>query len=77
MLISLIWGPFPLSLPCRWLREDSAAEASPTIVVLEEVHVTPPYTSRSCRGTIKSNPALVDRVRKVLECERRRLGLCE
>lgn len=63
----------PRRLPCYWHRPDDGGV--PTIVVLGEVHVCAPYTAGNCRGTIKSNPALVERVRKVLDCERRRLGL--
>ena len=42
---------------------------------MDEVLVLPPYTSSSVRGTIKSDPALVERVRKVLSSERSRLNL--
>jgi hypothetical protein len=62
-------------LPCYWYRATTPSNEPPTIVVLEEVYVCPPYTPGSCRGTIKSNAGLVDRVKKVLEGERRRLGL--
>ncbi|PJF18574.1 Endoribonuclease YbeY [Paramicrosporidium saccamoebae] len=51
------------------------SDEPPTIVVLEEVYVCSPYTPGSCRGTIKSSAGLVERVKKVLEGERRRLGL--
>lgn len=77
-------------LPCYWYRGDSQLQpirdqnksspvgtdsVPPIIVVLDEVFICPPYRPASCRGSIKSNLALVERVKKVLEGERKRLGL--
>ncbi|KAL0075406.1 anticodon-binding domain-containing protein [Phycomyces blakesleeanus] len=53
------------TLPCRW--------ASDTIVVMDEVLISPPYTIEHCKANASSAASLA-RVKKVLEGERRRLA---
>ncbi len=73
-------------LPCYWRDgEPSVSEApsgppsepakggEPVIVVMEEVLVSAPYDAKSCRASTRGDGALLDRVRKVLDCEWRRL----
>ncbi|RKP19926.1 hypothetical protein ROZALSC1DRAFT_28532 [Rozella allomycis CSF55] len=52
------------TLPCRWDNK--------SIVVMDEVIVSPPYNTSSCKS---SNEAALDRVKRVLGGERKRMGL--
>ena len=53
------------TMPCRW--------AGKAITVLDEVTVAPPYTPEAT-STERPHGPLLERVRKVLQAERRRLG---
>eukprot|EP00013_Stygamoeba_regulata_P019171 CAMPEP_0177660290 /NCGR_PEP_ID=MMETSP0447-20121125/17948_1 /TAXON_ID=0 /ORGANISM="Stygamoeba regulata, Strain BSH-02190019" /LENGTH=186 /DNA_ID=CAMNT_0019165319 /DNA_START=178 /DNA_END=738 /DNA_ORIENTATION=- len=53
------------TLPCKWDQK--------TIVVMDEIRVTPPYTADSCAGP-KDSAAVLARVRRVLTGERARLA---
>lgn len=55
------------TMPCKWDQKD--------IVVLEEVRVVEPYNSTSCSTKQPDDTATLDRVRKVLDMERKQLGI--
>eukprot|EP01114_Cavostelium_apophysatum_P019033 TRINITY_DN6009_c0_g1_i1.p1 TRINITY_DN6009_c0_g1~~TRINITY_DN6009_c0_g1_i1.p1 ORF type:complete len:182 (-),score=32.18 TRINITY_DN6009_c0_g1_i1:18-563(-) len=57
-----IFNALSKTLPCRW-KQDS-------IIVMDEVTIRPPYASSDCSG---DNRATLERVKKVLEGERRRI----
>jgi hypothetical protein len=59
-----IFDALSKTLPCRWHKE--------TIVVLDEVLISPPYEIDSCKANASSSASLA-RVKKVLEGERKRL----
>lgn len=52
------------TLPCRWEKQ--------SIIVLDEVHIDPPYTVDACWASSKDSKSYL-RVCKVLEGERQRL----
>jgi hypothetical protein len=60
----ILWLVAHTRHPCHWDGKD--------IVVLEEVHIQPPYTPDKCTG---GSAAACERVRLVLQNERSRLGL--
>ncbi|KAI9193438.1 anticodon-binding domain-containing protein [Polychytrium aggregatum] len=63
-----IFDAFAKTYPTTW-RND-------TIVVMDEVLIVPPYDTSSCKPKDKrTDDNMVARVRKVLEGERRKLGL--
>jgi len=57
-----IFNALSKTLPCVW-KED-------TIIILNEVTIKPPYKLENCSG---DNPVTLERVKKVLEGERKRL----
>ncbi|KAI8092496.1 anticodon-binding domain-containing protein [Halteromyces radiatus] len=59
-----IFDALTKTLPCRWSND--------TIVVMDEVIITPPYGIENCKANASSAASLA-RVKKVLEGERRRL----
>ncbi|ORZ15728.1 anticodon-binding domain-domain-containing protein [Absidia repens] len=59
-----IFDALTKTLPCRW--------ANDSIVVMDEVMITPPYGIENCKANTSSAASLA-RVKKVLEGERRRL----
>ncbi|KAI9348368.1 anticodon-binding domain-containing protein [Pilaira anomala] len=59
-----IFNALSKTLPCRWSKD--------TIVVMDEVLITPPYSAENCRAN-SSSAASLARVKKVLEGERKRL----
>ncbi|ORX59679.1 hypothetical protein DM01DRAFT_1333140 [Hesseltinella vesiculosa] len=61
-----IFDALTKTLPCRW--------ANDSIVVMDEVIITPPYDVDSCKANASAAPSLA-RVKKVLEGERRRLKI--
>ncbi|ORE10925.1 hypothetical protein BCV72DRAFT_220706 [Rhizopus microsporus var. microsporus] len=52
------------TLPCRWSKD--------TIIVMDEVYITPPYGIEDCKS---SHTTSLARVKKVLEGERKRLNI--
>ncbi|CAG8555378.1 456_t:CDS:2 [Paraglomus occultum] len=60
-----IFDALSKTLPCRWAKD--------TIVVLDEVAITPPYNVENCRANSNAAGSL-ERVKKVLEGEKRRLA---
>ncbi|CEI96981.1 hypothetical protein RMCBS344292_11124 [Rhizopus microsporus] len=52
------------TLPCRWSKD--------TIIVMDEVYITPPYGVEDCKSNHTTSLA---RVKKVLEGERKRLNI--
>ncbi|KAI9595264.1 anticodon-binding domain-containing protein [Syncephalis fuscata] len=61
-----IFDALSKTLPCRWHQQ--------TIVVMDEVLIDAPYTVDNCKANASSSASL-NRVKKVLEGERKRLGL--
>eukprot|EP01132_Coremiostelium_polycephalum_P009122 gene9122-11178_t len=61
-----IFNSLSKTLPCEW--------SGKTIVVLSDVKITSPYNVENCTGT---NIPSLERVRKVLEGERKKLKLKE
>ncbi|KAI8062911.1 anticodon-binding domain-containing protein [Gongronella butleri] len=61
-----IFDALTKTLPCRW--------ANDTIVVMDEVIITPPYDVANCKANTSAAASLA-RVKKVLEGERRRLKI--
>ncbi|KAI8986349.1 anticodon-binding domain-containing protein [Pilobolus umbonatus] len=59
-----IFNALNKTLPCRWFKD--------TIVVMDEVLITPPYHLEDCKANAVSSASLA-RVKKVLEGERKRL----
>ncbi|KAI8646962.1 anticodon-binding domain-containing protein [Parasitella parasitica] len=59
-----IFNALSKTLPCRWSKE--------TIVVMDEILITPPYGIDDCKANASSAASLT-RVKKVLEGERKRL----
>ncbi|GAA5802489.1 hypothetical protein HPULCUR_007954 [Helicostylum pulchrum] len=59
-----IFNALSKTLPCRWSKD--------TIVVMDEVLITPPYSVDNCKANSSSGASLA-RVKKVLEGERKRL----
>jgi len=57
-----IFNALAKTLPCRWRRE--------AIIVFDDVVISPPYTGDKCTGR---DPVTLDRVKLVLEGERKRL----
>lgn len=57
----------PCSLPSRWHNTD--------IIINDTVIIHAPYTTSDCAAPTLTNPANLERVRRVLEHERRKLGL--
>ncbi|KAJ3106407.1 hypothetical protein HDU97_006392 [Phlyctochytrium planicorne] len=53
------------TLPTRWKGS--------TIIVMDEVKINPPYTSDDVQGSSTTNTAVVSRVKKVVELERKKL----
>ncbi|CAO3682665.1 unnamed protein product [Umbelopsis vinacea] len=60
-----IFDALSKTLPCRWAKD--------SIVVMDEVIITPPYNEENCKANASSVASLA-RVKKVLEGEKRRLG---
>ncbi|KAK4519611.1 Sodium- and chloride-dependent GABA transporter 1 [Mucor velutinosus] len=60
-----IFNALSKTLPCRWSKD--------TIVVMDEILITPPYGVENCKANATSS-ALLARVKKVLEGERKRLA---
>lgn len=60
-----IFDALARTLPCRWDGK--------TIVVMDEVHIAPPYND--CVGIQGGDPRAVERVSKVLAMEKSKLGL--
>lgn len=55
------------TLPCSWYHQGAAGQSTdPIIVVMGEIFICPPYTSSSCRGTMKTSLSLLERVKKVV-----------
>eukprot|EP00890_Picochlorum_soloecismus_P000074 jgi/Picsp_1/1067/NSC_04550-R1_protein len=64
----VIFNALSKTLPCRWNGK--------SIVVLEEIEISEPYGSTNCNCIVKiSDHEGIDRVRKVLEEERKKLKL--
>lgn len=60
------------TLPCHWYRGKEAKEA--IIVVMNEVFISAPYIpSTVTGGSPTTDAALLDRIKMVLVCERKRL----
>ncbi|KAG2182319.1 hypothetical protein INT43_007249 [Umbelopsis isabellina] len=59
-----IFDALSKTLPCRWAKD--------TIVVMDEIIITPPYNEENCKANASSAAPLA-RVKKVLEGEKRRL----
>jgi len=59
-----IFNALARTLPCKWSKE--------SITVFDDVTIDPPYAIENCRGPTAVS---VERVKKVLEGERRRLRL--
>ncbi|KAI8063403.1 anticodon-binding domain-containing protein [Gilbertella persicaria] len=59
-----IFNALSKTLPCRWSKD--------TIVVMDEILISPPYGVEDCKANATS-AALLARVKKVLEGERKRL----
>jgi len=57
-----IFNALSKTLPCRWKQD--------TIVVFDEIMIRYPYTLDSCNG---GDPVMLERVKKVLEGERKRI----
>lgn len=55
------------TMPCHWRQQN--------IVILNEVELRPPYGLSNCSTENSSDLATLERVKKVLTAERRRLGL--
>ena len=62
-----IFDALSKTMPCTWKDK--------TIVVMEAVHVAPPYSIDSCASKSEGHSGALDRVKKVLQAERQRLGL--
>ncbi|KAI9287041.1 anticodon-binding domain-containing protein [Umbelopsis sp. AD052] len=60
-----IFDALSKTLPCRWAKD--------SIVVMDEVIISPPYNEENCRANPSSTASLA-RVKKVLEGEKKRLG---
>ncbi|KAJ1976739.1 hypothetical protein H4R35_002577 [Dimargaris xerosporica] len=60
-----IFNALSKTLPCRW--------ANDAIVVLDEVIIHSPYEPQNCRANVAAS-SLLERVKKVLQGERQRLG---
>ncbi|KAI8581901.1 hypothetical protein K450DRAFT_229788 [Umbelopsis ramanniana AG] len=60
-----IFDALSKTLPCRWAKD--------SIVVMDEVIISPPYNEENCRANASSTASLT-RVKKVLEGEKKRLG---
>ncbi|KAI8390866.1 anticodon-binding domain-containing protein [Radiomyces spectabilis] len=60
-----IFDALAKTLPCRWSND--------TIIVLDEVLISPPYEVENCKANASAAASLA-RVKKVLEGERRRLA---
>ncbi|KAG2188987.1 hypothetical protein INT44_004129 [Umbelopsis vinacea] len=60
-----IFDALSKTLPCRWAKD--------SIVVMDEVIISPPYNEENCRANPSSTASLT-RVKKVLEGEKKRLG---
>eukprot|EP01119_Soliformovum_irregulare_P008477 TRINITY_DN21591_c0_g1_i1.p1 TRINITY_DN21591_c0_g1~~TRINITY_DN21591_c0_g1_i1.p1 ORF type:complete len:183 (-),score=30.51 TRINITY_DN21591_c0_g1_i1:177-725(-) len=58
-----IFNSLSKTLPCRWRGED--------IIVFDEIVIKSPYSASTCSG---GDPMMLDRVKKVLEGEKRRLN---
>lgn len=62
------------TLPCHWYRGNEVKEA--IIVVMNEVYISSPYTPLTVKGrSPTTDSALLDRIKMVLVCERKRLFL--
>jgi len=61
-----IFDALSKTMPCAWQGR--------TILVMDAVTVTPPYTPESCQARSGEGGAL-ERIRRVLTAERQRLGL--
>ncbi|OQS00551.1 hypothetical protein ACHHYP_03408 [Achlya hypogyna] len=59
-----IFDALSKTMPCEWQEQ--------TIRVMHEVEILPPYTAASCRS---NNKAMLDRIKKVLDGEHRKLRL--
>ncbi|OZJ06725.1 hypothetical protein BZG36_00388 [Bifiguratus adelaidae] len=59
-----IFDALSKTLPCRWAKD--------SIVVLDEVIISPPYDVANCKANASSSASLA-RVKKVLEGEKKRL----
>ncbi|KAI8332584.1 anticodon-binding domain-containing protein [Chlamydoabsidia padenii] len=62
--VQAIFDALAKTLPCRWSND--------SIIVMDEVIITPPYDVENCKAN-SSSAAFLPRVKKVLEGERRRL----
>ncbi|KAI9478530.1 MAG: anticodon-binding domain-containing protein [Benjaminiella poitrasii] len=60
-----IFNALSKTLPCRWSKD--------TIVVMDEILITPPYGVDDCKANANS-ASLLARIKKVLEGERKRLA---
>ncbi|KAI7902996.1 anticodon-binding domain-containing protein [Cokeromyces recurvatus] len=60
-----IFNALSKTLPCRWSKD--------TIIVMDEILITPPYGVNDCKANASSS-ALLARIKKVLEGERKRLA---
>ncbi|KAL0023310.1 hypothetical protein WJX77_005660 [Trebouxia sp. C0004] len=55
------------TMPCHWKQQN--------IVILNEVELSPPYGLDNCSTEHSHNVTTLERVKKVLTAERRRIGL--
>ncbi|KAL0056118.1 hypothetical protein WJX82_007910 [Trebouxia sp. C0006] len=55
------------TMPCHWKQQN--------IVILNEVELSPPYGLDNCSTENSHNVTTLERVKKVLTAERRRIGL--
>ena len=62
-----IFDALSKTMPCTWVDK--------TIIVMDVVWVQPPYTIESCAAKSEGNKSALERVQKVLQRERQRLGL--
>jgi hypothetical protein len=62
-----IFDALSKTMPCTWLEK--------SIVVMDVVLVHSPYTMDSCAAKSEGNKSALERVQKVLQRERQRLGL--